>query len=80
MEERRSGCDRTSQVTEPVQLGGLTAPAERKVRLFLGGGHVWQEQSGPVTVRIQIDPIPEPEIAEGETGAEGDAGEERGGA
>ena len=47
-------------VTEPIDLTGLQAPFERKVRLLLANEHVWPEQDGPVTVRISIEPKPAP--------------------
>jgi len=54
--------------TEPLDVTGLQAPLERKVRLALGSEHMWPEQDGPVTVRIAIEPVPatadEPPAAE----------------
>jgi YbbR domain-containing protein len=47
-------------VTEPLDVTGLQAPVERKVRLALGSEHMWPEQDGPVTVRIAIEPAPAP--------------------
>jgi YbbR domain-containing protein len=47
-------------VTEPIDLTGIQAPFERKVRLLLASEHVWPEQDGPVTVRISIEPRPAP--------------------
>jgi hypothetical protein len=47
-------------VTEAVDVTGLDAPIERKVRLAFGSQHVWPEQEGPVTVRIAIEPQPVP--------------------
>lgn len=47
-------------VTETVNIGGLQESTEREVRLSLGGGHVWMEESRPVTVRIQVAAIPPP--------------------
>lgn len=47
-------------VTEPIDLTGMQAPFERKVRLLLASEHVWPEQDGPVTVRISIEPRPAP--------------------
>lgn len=46
-------------VTETIDVSGLAAPAEREVKLSLGSDHVWMEQKGPVTVRLQVEPIPE---------------------
>lgn len=43
-------------VTEPVDITGLSAPAEREVRLTLGGEHVWVEDTTSVRVRLQVVP------------------------
>jgi len=59
----RSDVLRLSEVvTETVELTGLSERLEKQVRLSLGGGHVWLEEDQPVTIRVQIDPIPEPEV------------------
>jgi len=52
----------TEVVTEPVDIAGLTVSEKREVRLVLGGGTVWAEDSSPlqVEVRIEADPVPEP--------------------
>jgi hypothetical protein len=50
----------TEVVTEPLDVSGLQAGLERKVRLALGSEHMWPEQDGPVTVRIAIEPVPAP--------------------
>ena len=47
-------------VTETIDVTGLDSPTEREVRLSLGAGRVWMEESGPVKVRLQIDPVPPP--------------------
>jgi YbbR domain-containing protein len=47
-------------VTDVVDVSGLQAPVERKVRLALGSEHMWPEQDGPVTVRIAVEPVPAP--------------------
>jgi YbbR domain-containing protein len=49
-------------VTESIDISGLAASAKREVRLVLGGGTVWAEDSAPlqVEVRIEADPVPEP--------------------
>lgn len=49
-------------VTESIDISGLTASAKREVRLVLGGGTVWAEDTEPlqVEVRIEADPVPEP--------------------
>ncbi len=58
----RSDVLRLSEVvTETIEMAGLTEPVEREVRLSLGGGRVWMEENQPVVVRIQIDPVPQPE-------------------
>jgi YbbR domain-containing protein len=46
--------------TEAIDVAGLQAPIERKVRLAFGSEHMWPEQDGPVTVRIAIEPAPPP--------------------
>jgi YbbR domain-containing protein len=51
-------------VTETVDITGLSKPLEKEVRLALGGGHVWMEDDRPVIVRVQVEPLPEPEAAE----------------
>jgi YbbR domain-containing protein len=50
-------------VTETIDINGLDRPVEREVKLSLGAGRVWMEESGPVRVAIQIDPAPPPEPA-----------------
>jgi len=58
----RSDVLRLSEVmTETVELTGLAKSLEKQVRLSLGGGHVWLEKDQPVTIRVQIDSIPEPD-------------------
>jgi YbbR domain-containing protein len=44
-------------VTETIDVAGLQTPIDREVRLSLGGGHVWMEESRPVRVRIPIEPV-----------------------
>jgi len=54
----RSEVMRLSEVvTETIEVAGQSQPVEREVRLSLGGGHVWMEQSQPVRVRIPIEPV-----------------------
>jgi YbbR domain-containing protein len=48
-------------VTETIDVSGLDKPTEREVKLSLGAGRVWMEESKPVTVKLQIDPVPPPE-------------------
>jgi hypothetical protein len=52
----------TEVVTESIDISGLAASASSEVRLVLGGGTVWAEDSEPlqVEVRIEADPLPEP--------------------
>jgi len=47
-------------VTETIDVTGLDQPAEREVKLSLGAGRVWKEESGPVKVKLQVDPVPPP--------------------
>jgi hypothetical protein len=47
-------------VTETIDVSGLDQPAEREVKLSLGAGRVWMEESAPVKVKLQIDPVPPP--------------------
>jgi YbbR domain-containing protein len=44
-------------VTETIDVSGLATPLEREVRLSLGSGHVWREEKGPVSVRLQLEEI-----------------------
>jgi YbbR domain-containing protein len=57
-------------VTETIDVTGLDKPAEREVKLSLGAGRVWMEESKPVKVTLQIDPAPpaEPPAAPGRRG------------
>ena len=48
-------------VTETIDVSGLDQPTEREVKLSLGAGRVWMEESGSVKVKLQIDPVPPPE-------------------
>jgi hypothetical protein len=48
-------------VTETIDMNGLDTPTEREVKLSLGAGRVWMEESGSVKVKLQIDPTPPPE-------------------
>ena len=45
-------------VTETIEVGALEETTEREVRLSLGAGHVWMEETRPVKVRIEIEVIP----------------------
>jgi len=66
LEGARSKVLRLSEVmTEPVSVAGLNAPLERQVRLSLGVDHVWVEKDQPITLHVQIDPIPAPAAEEG---------------
>jgi YbbR domain-containing protein len=74
----RSDVLRLSEVTtETVELTGLAESFERRVRLSLGGGHVWLEEDRPVTLRVQIDPVPQPGPELPQEEAVGDAAGER---
>ncbi len=67
----RSSVLRLSEVvTETVDLEGLDETLEREVRLSLGAGHVWMEESQPVTIRIQVEPLVPPEGRGREGGAQ----------
>ncbi len=75
----RSDVLQLSEVTtETVELTGLAEPLEKQVRLSLGGGHVWLEEDQPVTIRVQIDSIPEPEIPMEEVDGEPAGGPQQG--
>lgn len=63
-------------MTETIDVRGLTAPVDREARLVLGG-HVWTEQPKPVTVHIDIEPVPGPPSA-GKGAAPGAAGPQQG--
>jgi YbbR domain-containing protein len=55
----RSDVLRLSEVvTEVIDVTGLDQPAEREVKLSLGAGRVWMEETGPVKVKIPIGPVP----------------------
>ncbi len=57
----RSDVLRLSEVvTETIDVNGLDRPTEREVKLSLGAGRVWKEESAPVKVKLQIDPVPPP--------------------
>lgn len=57
----RSDVLRLSEVvTETIDVSGLDQPTEREVKLSLGAGRVWKEESAPVKVKLQIDPVPPP--------------------
>jgi len=47
----------TEVVTETIEITGADAPIDREVRLSLGGGHVWMDESRPVRVKIPIEPV-----------------------
>jgi YbbR domain-containing protein len=54
----RSDVLRLSEVvTETIDVSGLAASVEREVKLSLGSDHVWMEEKGPVTVRLQLEAI-----------------------
>ena len=54
----RSAVLRLSEVvTETVDIAGIAEPTERKVRLSLGGSHLWMEDSEPVILHIAVEPV-----------------------
>jgi YbbR domain-containing protein len=55
----------TEVLTETIEVAGLSESLEREVRLSLGMEHVWVEEDKPVTLRIQVDPIPDLVAEEG---------------
>jgi YbbR domain-containing protein len=55
----------TEVMTETIEVAGLSESLEREVRLSLGMEHVWVEEDKPVTLRIQVDPIPDLVAEEG---------------
>jgi YbbR domain-containing protein len=74
LEGARSQVMRLNEVvTEAIDISGLTESAQRDVRLVLGGGTVWAEDSTPLKVQVRIEPEPEPEPLldlEGDDGTE----------
>ena len=42
-------------VTEPINLSGLKADEEKEVRINLGGGTVWLEDTTPVNVLVRVE-------------------------
>jgi hypothetical protein len=63
LEGARSQVMRLNEVvTEAIDISGLASSEKREVRLVLGGGTVWAEDSEPlqIEVRIEPDPVPEP--------------------
>ena len=42
-------------VTEPINLSGLKADEEKEVRINLGGGTVWLEDTAPVNVLVRVE-------------------------
>ncbi len=45
-------------VTETIDVSGFNQATERDVKLSLGAGRVWMEESGSVKVKLLIDPAP----------------------
>lgn len=59
LEGARSQVLRLKEIlTEKIDIAGLTADAERDVRLVPSGGLVWPEKDGPIRVLIRIEPDP----------------------
>jgi YbbR domain-containing protein len=55
----RSHVMRLSEIiTEPIDVSGVTESQQREVRPIIGGGTVWMEKENPVTVHIDIEPVP----------------------
>jgi YbbR domain-containing protein len=55
----RSAVLRLSEVpTETIPVDGASAPIEREARLSLGSDNVYLEKEAPVTVKIQVEPVP----------------------
>jgi YbbR domain-containing protein len=66
LEGARSKVLRLTEVTtETIDVAGLSEPVEREVRLSLGVDHIWLEEDQTVTLRIQVDPIPDLVAEEG---------------
>ena len=66
----------TEIVTEPINLSGLKADEEKEVRINLGGGTVWLEDTSPVKVLVRVEPEgggPEAAEVEGSPVAESDS-------
>lgn len=66
-------------VTEPIDVAGLDADAERQVRLAVAGQHVWVDDPTAVTVRIAVKPTeqaqaPVPAPAKGQAKGQGEGG------
>jgi YbbR domain-containing protein len=49
-------------VTESIDITGMVEPFEREVRVALGSGLVWMEESEPITVKVNIEAVPTPEL------------------
>jgi YbbR domain-containing protein len=65
IEGARSKVLRLSEVmTETIDVAGLSEALEREVRLSLDMEHTWVEEEKPVTLRIRVDPIPDPAAEE----------------
>lgn len=64
LEGARSQVLRMKEVlTEKIDVAGLTADAQREVRLVLSGGSVWPEKDVPIRALIRIEPDPGNEAA-----------------
>lgn len=50
-------------LTETIDMTGAVAPVQRTVRPSLRGRHVWIEDGGEITVRVEVAPRPEEEPA-----------------
>jgi YbbR domain-containing protein len=47
-------------LTETIDVSGATSEVVKQVAVALAGSHVWLEETTPVTVRIQVEPVPPP--------------------
>jgi YbbR domain-containing protein len=56
--DRREVVSMREAITETLEIRGLREPIEREVRLALPD-HVWMEESRPVSVRVQVEALPE---------------------
>jgi YbbR domain-containing protein len=46
-------------VTETVDISGIRETTEREVRLSLGSGHLWVDETRQIVVRVEVEPAPE---------------------
>lgn len=60
-------------MTETIDVEGATASLEKEVRISLASDHVWPEEETSITVRVEVEEIPEPPAPEGEAPPAADA-------